>query len=119
MPKQISIATFKRFADDSRTEFFRMEHIFAPKTGFRLENVPIGEYLIFVFVDRPDCKFSCSDNTQYIPVKLSPADSECKICPYTMLNFTILEDKFTKEWLEKKAISRLIKDVILAIFGKF
>lgn len=109
----MSIAIFRRFVDDSKTEFIRLIHISFPKTGFLWENVPEGNYLISVYVDRPDCQFSCADNS-----KLNSTFG-CKICPHTMLNFSIFENKYTEEWLRSTAITSFVKAIVIAIFGNF
>lgn len=108
VPKLVTITIFKRFVTE-KTKFLLSERVLPAENGFKWENVAKSDYLIFVFVNRFDCKISC----------VSDIDEDCKICAHTMLNFTLTTNKFSSSFRHKSAIIGVAKALVIAIFGVF
>lgn len=114
LPKYVTVAVFERSVNGDATHFLLSERIATPNNGFKWENVAAGDYLIFVYVNRFDCQLNCGAESS-----AAFDDPTCKICPHTVLNFTVLENKFSVSYQRSYALMGFLKAVVIAVFGEF
>lgn len=75
---------------DQSTNLFNKATVSLPSTGSKFQNLDQGEYLVVAYIKRHHCKLHCDEKTH--------SEVACEVCPHTMLNFTLEEDKYTEAW---------------------
>ncbi|KAI1728573.1 SEFIR domain-containing protein [Ditylenchus destructor] len=113
----LTVMIFERNFNSQDTHLLLTRRIVPSHNGFKWENVPAGEYLVFMFVEGFNCYLNCTSATPNLPPLYERFTVGCKICPHTFLNFTLAEDKFTPEWEKSSKFIGVAKSVASAILA--
>uniref|UniRef100_A0A914D066 SEFIR domain-containing protein n=1 Tax=Acrobeloides nanus TaxID=290746 RepID=A0A914D066_9BILA len=103
---EMTISIFQRL--ENRLKELLTTSILGSESAFKWTDVHAGDYTIFVYVDGPHCDLDCGNRDA----------KTCQNCPHTMLNFTLVEDKFTKPysfWNFLANIGKLLAIVLLVL----
>jgi hypothetical protein len=102
---EMTISIFQRL--ENRLNELLTTSIRGSESAFKWTDVHAGDYAIFVYVDGPHCDLDCSNRDA----------KTCQNCPHTMLNFTLVEDKFTKPYSFWNFLANIGKTLSILLLG--
>ncbi|KAI6174702.1 hypothetical protein M3Y97_01019700 [Aphelenchoides bicaudatus] len=116
---EINFALYKQNAE-GLIHYIRDEIVRLPSTGFKWTDMNAGSYIIYAYVQRAHCRLICSDSStqkseEHYNSPSAPS-AICTTCPYTMLNFTIKENKYTTSWNRTQTLITFVKVTAIVIF---
>ncbi|CAD5209318.1 unnamed protein product [Bursaphelenchus okinawaensis] len=95
LSKKAHLSTGRRFARSVQGDL---------STGIKAQNLEKGEYVVVGYVKRHNCELHCNNDG-------------CEICLYTMLNFTLSENKFTTTWKRIRPLVNAAKSSLTVLIG--
>lgn len=109
---EVNLNLYRRLGDS--TSLLAKQVVALPSTGFKFQNLELGEYLVVAYVKRHHCQLQCEEQAQ----AQSAGAPACEVCPHTMLNFTLSENKFTEAWKRLHPLVNAGRVLVFVLIGE-